>query len=164
MRAGRVLGVAIVSVTLLCGIAPVRATEAEEAAAAPAAQPVQTEVIEVSVGSRMLAADAEELMQRLTAEALASGQSLTPSEEPVRDEETSPNASRVIEVPTPTVVNPSALFVFEDLTGRAAEQPQLTMEQRRALVEAFRQSIVRDRTKRAATAETPRKKDENHTR
>jgi hypothetical protein len=97
---------------------------------------------------RLLAADAEQLMKRLIEESRAAGP--TDSTQAPGEAERPPDQRRVIEIPAPQSINPAQLFLFEDVTGRGAAQPQLTLEQRRAVVEAYRRAIARERTRQAA--------------
>lgn len=53
--------------------------------------------------------------------------------------------SRTIKVPVPEVVNRSTSFQFQDATERSKPEPAVrSMSERRAAVEAFRQSLARE--------------------
>jgi len=129
------------------------ATPPPEQAVAPTEPPAHAEVLRAPAGPRMLAPEAEALMQRLRELALQHRPDGA-EETGAATDEAEPQRRRVIDLDTPPVVNPTPLFLFRDVTGRRADRPQLTLEQRRAIAEVWRQSLLRTK-RRAEEAREP---------
>jgi hypothetical protein len=123
------LGVLVTLVVLgVAAVAPAQET-------APLVAPRQLEVTRPPVPAQMLAPDARALARRLgTAQPAAVPRAPRPSGGGVR----------TITVPRPRVANPTPSFVFRDVTDRTPKPAvQLSPEQRRAAVDAFRQSLAK---------------------
>jgi hypothetical protein len=106
---------------------------AQEASAPPLA-PRQVEVTTPSVPVQMLAPDARRLLERLGSAPVATLPPARPSG----------GGSRTITLPHTPVANPTGEFLFRDVTDRTEKVAVvIPPEQRRAAVEAFRQSLVK---------------------
>jgi hypothetical protein len=104
-------------------------TEAQEAAPAVAPQSVDLTAPEEPI--RMRAGDAARLSARHAA----------PAAEPATP--ATGGVSRTVTLDPPAVVNGSRRFLFHDATDRsAAERTPLSLAERRANVEAYRQSLA----------------------
>jgi hypothetical protein len=102
---------------------------------APALGPRQIEVNRPPVPAQMLAPDARALARRLGS---AQAAAVPPAPRP------SGGGVRTITLPRPPVANPTPSFVFHDVTDRTPKPAvQVSPEQRRAAVEAFRQSLAK---------------------
>lgn len=60
---------------------------------------------------------------------------------PVEGQGPAQRPRQIVEVPAAPVVNTGPFFLFEDATGRRSARPQLTIEQRKSLVELYRQTL-----------------------
>lgn len=115
---------------------------AEEVAIPVAVEPVAVQAAPRVVPQRMLVPEALRLFEALR-------QRIPEAPAPL-PKETSPEADpgrRVFEVASPAAVNPGASFTFEDVTHRGPAPAPLTIDQRRAAVEAFRRAVVARRAK-----------------
>jgi hypothetical protein len=102
--------------------------------AAPPVAPWQVELTPPSVPVQMLAPDARRLIERLGTAPAA----VTPAPR------ASGGGSRTITLPHTPVENPTPEFLFQDVTDRTEKVAvEIPPEQRRAAVEAFRQSLVK---------------------
>jgi hypothetical protein len=121
----RVLAIAALALALLAD----RRTAAQEAA--PPVAPQALEVTAPEEPIRMRAEDAARLTARRAAREAAPA---TPA---------SRGVSRTVTLDPPAVVNASPRFLFHDATDRsAAERTPLSLAERRANVEAYRQSLA----------------------
>ena len=121
---------------------------AEEVAIPVAKQPFAVEVAPRAVPQRMLVPEALRLFEslRLQIPAPETSSALEPANADA-------GVSRVFEVEVPATTNPGTSFAFQDVTDRsaapaaAAVPRSLTIDQRRAAVEAFRRALAERRAK-----------------
>lgn len=106
----------------------------------PAPVPQRLEVSSAGTPIDMLAEEALRLMEASTGQSAVSA---APSpDQPAPGPLGSQGVSRTITVESPAVVNPTAHFLFRDLTDRGGVSlPGLSPVQRRAVVEFYRQSL-----------------------
>jgi hypothetical protein len=115
---------------------------ADEVAIPVAVEPVGVQVAPRVVPQRMLVPEAlrlfETLRQRIPEASAAPAAEAVPEADAGR---------RVFEVEAPAATNPGTTFAFEDVTDRSTVRESLTVDQRRAAVEAFRRAVAARRAK-----------------
>jgi hypothetical protein len=126
---------------------------AQEMAPPVSVEPQHLEASAPPAPAQMRAEDAALLLQQLRGAAEAPAPQVAPQAPPAPAivpqvppaAHGSGGVSRTISVEPPEVVNHSAQFLFHDVTDRAATVPKLPLAERRAAVEAYRQSRVTQR-------------------
>ena len=156
MRHKTWIGIAVAAVALVgsAGFRVARSAEETEAANPPQAEPQRTEAFVPTAPLRMMAGEAEPLMEqlrRLAAERAAAES----GEDAEASDADDGGGSRVIDIDGPPVVNYAPHFKFRDATPRRVtgatpqdeQRPTLRLspKQRSRTVEAFRQAVAKRR-------------------
>jgi hypothetical protein len=129
----------IAGAVVLCGQA---VTLAEDAAPPVQVLPQQIEVSSAVTPMDMRAEDADVLMEQIKT---GSGQ-YAPEAQQAQVLSPSAGESRTIMVKPPEVVNSSPYFQFRDATERSKPDSSMrSMSERRATVDAYRQSLITER-------------------
>ena len=151
-----VLAVGLVWMTGPQGAEGSDTAEAETPAVAPTTikEPHRLEAGGAEFPSRVPAEEAERLFLRMGLSPnrhSAAGAARSEATAPVHAANPSGGVSRTIELPVPEVVNRTDRFVFRDVTDREDQPPrrQMTMEDRRKAVEAYRLRLIRSKNKGA---------------
>lgn len=121
----------------------------EEVAETIPAQPQRVEALPAGASVHMLEEDAHKLLEQALRAAGKTTVPLPSGEAPEPTAASNPGITRTVTIDPPPVVNPTNRFFFQDVTERTQSAtgptPRLTLEQRRAAVEAYRRTMARQK-------------------
>lgn len=137
----------VVGLSSALGLALSTQARAQDVAPPIAVEPQRVEVSTPEAPAQMRAEDAQRLREGLGLPPVPPAPRATQARQPQSVARPVGGTSRTILVESPSVVNRSPQFQFRDVTTRGATAPSLSLAERRATVETYRQSLKRGSTR-----------------